>query len=58
LTSDVSDPLGTSLLRMCGKWSCFCRVDDISFGDNSGDDAIGDSGFGDGKKAWGRCYDF
>ncbi len=48
LTRDVREPLGTSLLKMWGKWSCFWRAgnagEDSPFGDNSGDEVIGDNG--------------
>ncbi len=44
MTNEVRDPLGTSLLRMCGRWSCFCLGGDDEDGDNSGDDVIGDIG--------------
>ena len=46
LIRDDKDPLGTSLLRMCGKCSCFCRCigGDDDDGDTSGDDVIGDIG--------------
>jgi hypothetical protein len=47
LTNDVRDPLGTSLLRMWGRCSCFWRGkagDDSAFGDISGDEVMGDRG--------------